>query len=358
MRLIWGSVTAVREGSTTVQRLDVSRDDGTATEALCFTMLVGPSASGDRVLLNTTAVDLELGTGGADLVVARAGEGVALDDPSGGHIMKVRYTPLQRDVLAVESQESRFHGVMAAADDVGAMPVVCCGLHSQAPLVAAALRSRRPDARIVYCMTDDAALPYELSEVARAATAAGLIDQSITCGQAFGGGLEAVNLHSGLLAARHVAEADVAVVAIGPGIAGTSTPFGHGGVSQGEAINAVSVLGGVPVACLRLSFADPRQRHQGVSHHTLVALARVALAPATVAVPGLPEARQRLVDDALELAGVWSRHRRADAFPVGSEPPAMLGVEVRTMGRGFADDPAFFAGAYAAGDVAADLLGS
>ncbi|MDZ4063993.1 MAG: DUF3866 family protein, partial [Coriobacteriia bacterium] len=192
-----------------------------------------------------------------------------------------------------------------------------------------------------------------LSDVVRAAARAGLIDATITCGQAFGGDFEAVNLYSALLAARHVARADVAIVAIGPGVVGTSTPFGHGGIAQGEAINAAGVLGGVPVACLRVSFADARARHRGVSHHTLTALGTVALASALVAVPSLPEEYAEEVDLALEEAHVWSRHRRIVSLAGSTAPPSLGGVEVRTMGRDLNQDPAFFAAAFAAGDVCA-----
>ena len=206
-------------------------------------------------------------------------------------------------------------------------------------------RSRRqiPSLKIAYCMTDFAALPLALSDMVRAARGAGLIDATISCGQAFGGGLEAVNLHSGLLAARHVVRADVAIVAIGPGVVGTATPFGHGGIAQGEAINAVASLGGVPVAALRISFADERPRHRGVSHHTLTALSDIALGRAVIAVPELPEEYAERVEDALDDAGVFDRHVRADSDGATKALPSMRGLEVTTMGRSYGDDPAFFA---------------
>lgn len=352
MRLVWATVSSVERENADLQELTVSMDDGREGRALCYPRLSGRCAPGDRVLLNTTAVDLALGTGGAHFVVARAGDGVALDEPSGGHVLKGRYLPLQVDVLSVESQESPDHEVMRAAVSLGGMPVVCCGLHSQVPLVAAAIKRAEPGAKVAYCMTDHAALPLALSGVARASRDAGLIDLTVTCGQAFGGDLEAVNLHSGLLAARHVGRAAVAIVAIGPGVVGTATPFGHGGVAQGEAVNAVAVLGGKPIACLRVSFADARERHRGVSHHSVAALRHIALAPAKVAVPSLPEEFSDAIDEALAAAGVWSLHERV-VSPEGSlEPPSLRGVEVTTMGRGPAEDPAFFSAAFAAGEIA------
>jgi hypothetical protein len=355
VRLVWGVVVVVERRAEGVQHLAVALDDGTRGHAVNYPTLAGECAVADRVLLNTTAVDLALGTGGLHFVVARAGtgEGVQLDDPSGGHVMKMRYTPVQRDVLSVESPESAHHSVMVVADDLAGMPVVCCGLHSQIPLVAAAIKQADPSLRVAYCMTDQAALPLALSDVVSASTDVGLIDTTVTCGQSFGGRLEAVNLHSGLLAARHVAHADVAIAAIGPGVVGTATPFGHGGVAQGEAINAASILGGSPVACLRVSFADSRERHRVVSHHTLSALTRVALAPALVAVPVLPADYAEQLESALESADVWARHKRADARSGAIPAPDLKGVEVTTMRRGFSDDPAFFFAAYAAGEVAA-----
>lgn len=357
MRLVWATVAEVEEATADTQRLRIVRDDGVACRALLYLATTPAAQPGERVLVNTTALDLGLGTGGLAFVVARAGDrtGTALDAPSGGHIMKLRYTPVQLDVLAVESQESPHHMVMRQAEDLGGMPVVCCGLHSQVPLVAAAIKEADPSARVAYCMTDGAALALGLSAIVRESVHAGLIDTTISCGQAFGGKLEAVNLYSGLLAARHVAHADVAIVAIGPGVVGTATPFGHGGVHQGEAINASAALGGRPVACMRVSFADERARHRGVSHHTIVALSRVALAPAHVAVPSLPEEYLDVVVEALERGRVWERHVRADS-PMGRVPPPSLrGVRVTTMGRGLNEDPAFFAAAFAAGEVALRL---
>ncbi len=359
MRTVWGTVIAIEAERPGLQRLRVEAD-GSEASALSYPALSGACHEGDRVLLNTTAVDLRLGTGGSHLVVARlsagsTAEGVSLDDPSGGHVMKLRYTPLQRDVLAVESPESPHHALLENADDVGGMPVVCCGLHSQLPLVAAAIKESLAAARIAWCMTDEAALPLALSELAPACVSAGLVDLTVTCGQAFGGDLEAVTLHSGLLAARLVGEADVAIVGIGPGVVGTGTALGHGGIAQGEAVNAAAAVGGRPVAALRVSFADARERHRGVSHHTLMALARIALAPATVAVPRVPASQLGAIEAALDDAGIWARHLRSDAGD-GYALPDTRGVPCRTMGRTPADDPAFFAAAAVAGTVAAGML--
>jgi hypothetical protein len=363
MRQAWGSVVSVEWERSGLQRLLVEPDAGDRAPAVCYPELTGACETGDRVLLNTTAVDLALGTGGMHLVVARvrggAGQespapaGIALDEASGGHVMKLRYTPLQRDVLAAEAPESPAHALLEDATDLRGMPVVCCGLHSQVPLAAAAIKERVPGARIAYVMTDGAALPFALSDLMAGCTEAGLVDITVSCGQAFGASIETVNLYSGLVAARLVGRADVAIVAIGPGVVGTDTALGHGGVALAEAVNAVAALGGRPVAVLRMSFADARERHRGVSHHSLIALSRLALAPAVVAVPALPKEMASQVDTDLERAGVWERHVRAD---VECAIPDLRGVAVRTMGRAIEGDPAFFLAAVAGGAVAASML--
>lgn len=353
MRLVWATVTVAGDAESGAQRLTVTLDgaDGPG-RAVAYPSLTGACAAGDRVLCNTTAVDLALGTGGEHFVVARAGDGVSFDDPVPGHIMKLRYTPLQRDVTVVEEPASGHHETMAEARSLDGMPVVCCGLHSQLALVAAAVKQASPEARVAYVMTDEASLPLAVSRLVPKLVHAGLLDCTFTAGQAFGGQYEAVNLYSALLAARHVAEADIAIVAIGPGIPGTATPFGHSGIAQGQAINAASALGGRPVAALRVSFADPRPRHVPVSHQTLTALGVVALAPALVAVPALPSADGIALEAALERSGIWSRHeaRRVEQ----PRMPDLRSIEVRSMGRSAEEDPAFFLAAAAAGVVAAE----
>src|SRR5437867_2163889 len=81
-------------------------------------------------------------------------------------------------------------------------------------------------------------------------------------------------------------------------------------VEAAMALNAAGVLGGRPVAALRVSFADPRERHRGVSHHSLTALGRVALLPAHVAVPVIEDEGQRTaVWAALRGSGLEGRHQ-------------------------------------------------
>src|SRR5690606_27513150 len=131
-------------------------------------------------------------------------------------------------------------------------------------------------------------LPAAFSRTVATLRDAGWLHTCVTVGQAYGGDLEAVTVHTGLLAARHVAGCDVAVVAQGPGNLGTGTRWGYSGVAAGEAVNAAATLHGRPVASLRVSGADPRDRHRGISHPSLTAYTRVSLAPAHTPAPTPP----------------------------------------------------------------------
>jgi Protein of unknown function (DUF3866) len=147
------------------------------------------------------------------------------------------------------------------------------------------------------------------------------------------------------------------VVAQGPGNLGTGTRWGFSGVACGEAVNAAAVLGGRPVASLRVSEADPRERHHGVSHHSLTSYGRVALARADVVVPDLPGAfGARVAAQAAALAG---RHTLVTVSTDGLSG-VLRGspVPLSTMGRGLEEDPAYFLAAAAAGRHAAALLAS
>ena len=406
----------------------VSAADGTApvqVRALAYPALTGRPEPGDRVLLNTTALDLGLGTGGYALVAA-VPDRLPPDRSGPGHLVKARYTPLQAVVLGADEQGSPYHAVLRDAEDIGGMPVVVADLHSAlAPVLAglydaterdfaegapadrasasdrpgllrptvpargddagprraapggpagttpeppgalrAAVPARGDDPpeppgalRAVYVMTDGGALPAWFSRTCATLREAGWLAGTVTVGQAFGGDLEAVTLHTGLLAARHVLGADVAVVAQGPGNLGTGTRWGFSGVAAGEAVNAAAVLAGRPVAALRVSDADPRERHQGVSHHSLTAYGRVALARADVVVPDLPGAFGARVT--AQAAPLGTRHALVRVGVDGlAEALGRCPAPLSTMGRGLAADGAYFLAAAAAGRHAAALLRS
>jgi hypothetical protein len=223
------------------------------------------------------------------------------------------------------------------------MPVVVGSLHSQVPGVAAAIRAGAPGVRIAYVMTDGAALPIVISDLVDAMVRVGLVDATITAGHAFGGDLEAVSVPSALALARHVLHADVAIVAMGPGVVGTSSPLGTTALEVAGVLDAAAALGGQPVAVLRMSDGDDRERHRGVSHHTRTALDLVR----TSVLVAVPE------------EGAFAHPRHDVRVVPGPDVPALLAeldLRVTTMGRGPDEDPLFFRATGAAGALAASLL--
>lgn len=306
-----------------VERPGLQRVGTTEGRAYVLTQLTPAVAVGDEVVVNTTAVELGLGTGGWHVVhwnLARR----QWDGPSGGHILKIRYTSLQADVGAAEEHQP---GTPTRLDGA---PVVACTLHSQAGVVAAVARHLAPAARIVYVMTDGAALPIALSDLVHDLRAAGVLDATVTAGHAFGGDHEAVSIPSALAVARHVAGADLLVVGMGPGVVGTGSALGTTAVEAAAVLDAAGALGGRPVLCPRVSDADGRERHRGTSHHTATVL--------------------DLVRSAVDVP---------QADPLDPDAGAVLdalGIRVTTMGRGPAEDPAFFAACAATAAHAARLL--
>jgi hypothetical protein len=319
-------------------RVHVTSPEHGEERAYALTDVTGPVAVGDEVVVNTTAVDLGLGTGGWHVVHWNLSRR-EWQAPGPGHVMKARYTSVQVDTGVAEEHDPE------APSRLDGTPVVACSLHSQVGVVAATVASLRPDARVAYVATDGGALPLALSDLVVDLRDRDLLVGTVTTGHAFGGDLEAVTLASGLAVARHALDADLLVVGMGPGVVGTGSRLGFSGLDQATALDAAAWLGGHPVACVRASSGDGRPRHQGVSHHTATVLDATRSAVDVPLPPGLA------VDDR-------GRHRRIEVVPPDvAAVLAAVGVRITTMGRGPDEDPLFFAAAGAAAAHAASLLG-
>lgn len=346
-----GTVVRLLEERPGLQRVEVDLGEG-PEKAYVLPQLTGTVAQGDRVVVNTTAVELGLGTGGWHVVhwnLARDG----WSEKGPGHIIKGRYTSLQADVGSTEEHLEQ----LAEVESIDGMPVIAAALHSQLPAVAVAVKHANPDARLAYVMTDGAGLPLAMSDLVATLRDRSLVDATITCGHAFGGDFEAVSIFSALAVARHAAGADVTVVAMGPGIVGTNTRLGFTGMEVGPILDAVVALGGRPIAAVRASFADPRERHLGVSHHTITALRLACRDRVQVAIPAVGGAEEARLRADLGVAGIADRHEL-----VSVEPPDVLGLfeehglRIASMGRPAADDPVLYQAAGAAGLLAVEQI--
>lgn len=298
--------------------------------------LVGPAEPGDDVVVNTQAADLDLGSGGFDVVHVNLTRGLGGAGVPGAHVMKLNYSSLQHAVEPVEEPELRAPL---------RRPAAVTFLHGQLAPLAWALGRARPGTRLGFVQTAGGALPGGHSRVVGELRERGLLAGHLTAGCAFGGEGEAITTAGALQHGLTTLGWDAAVCGPGPGILGSATALGHGGLVALESAHTALALGSPVVLCARMSAGDPRERHRGLSHHTATVLA-LLLAPVTVAAPP---------GEAGRVPAGAAGHAVVEA-PADLEAYAASGLPARTMGRTLDEDPLFFAAALAAGGVLATTI--
>jgi hypothetical protein len=327
-----GTVATAGDPGAPIQELEVDVD-GERRPALADTGLVGPARVGDEVVVNVAARDLALGSGGFDVVHVNLTSGLGGSGLPGAHVMKLNYTSLQHAVQPVESEDAQLPLVR---------PVAVCGLHGQLAPLAWAFDQAAPGTPLGYVQTAGGALPGRWSHTVRELRERGLLTAHVTAAPTYGGEEEAISvtgaLHHGLAEAGWGA----AVCSPGPGILGSESALGHGGMAALDSAHAALALGCPTLLVARMSSADPRERHRGLSHHTRTVL-ELVLAPVAVA---LPEDEDGPVPD---------RHETR-VEPADLEGYRRSGLPARTMGRDLDEDPLFFAAGLAAGRALAAML--
>ena len=307
--------------------------------------LLGEMREGDEVVVNVAALDLGLGSGGFDVVHVNLSRGLEGGGAEGAHVMKLNYSSLQHPVEPVERpasrperDESRSQATMRQA------AVVVLPLHGHlAPVVWAAVQAR-PGLRVGYVQTGGGALPGSFSRDVKLLRKRGLLAGQIAVAPAYGGEHEALSTVGALDAAVEELGWEAIAVGPGPGIIGSGTAYGHGGMVALDNAHAALALGLRTLVSPRLSSGDPRDRHRGLSHHTRTVL-KLLLAPVDVAIPeGESEIVRALAD---------SKHRLLSAR-ADLEGYAAAGLPAGTMGRDLGDDPLFFAAPLAAGRLLAE----
>lgn len=321
--------------------------------------LVGPVETDDEVIVNVEALDLGLGSGGFDIVHVNLTRGLQHPGADGPHVLKLNYSSLQHPVDPVEVAEPR-------SANEPKPPVLVLQLHGHLAPAAWAAAQARPNLRVGLIQGAGAALPGRLSHDVAELRRRGLICGQITAGPAYGGEREAISVAGGLDAAARRLGWEAAVVAPGPGILGSATWLGHGGMAALDAAHAALCLGLPTLVCPRLSSSDERPRHRGLSHHSGSVL-ELLLGPVRVPVPEAELAGWPLLDAAapeggsataalealIEICG--GRHDIA-VEPIDLDGYAASGLPARTMGRGIAEDPLFFAAPLAAGRALAGAV--
>jgi len=326
------------------------------SKAINYPPITGKVFKGDLVYLNTTAVSLGLGTGGYHFVMAK--QNMTKNSTGSGHIMKMRYTPQQIKVLAVEEEASPYHEKIKAFTSLQHTPVLIGFLHSMVIPAIAGIRAVNKALKVSYIMTDGGALPLAFSKTVKFLKKENWLFGTITAGHAFGGDLEAINIYSALAAAFMVQKPDVILITMGPGNVGTGTELGTTAIEVGQIINAVHSLGGNPIVIPRISFQDGRSRHQGLSHHVLTCLNKIALAPCTIVIPIIEnKERQKILEQQVLNHNLGAKHKLVYADGrTGLEYLLRHEYPVTTMGRSLKEDWEFFLAATAAGGYAAQLV--
>jgi hypothetical protein len=327
-----GTVVSVDQlGPATRVTVDVG---GEARPAVAYVDMTGPIEAGDDVVVNVAARDLGLGSGGFDVVHVNLSRGLHEQGDPGTHVMKLNYSSLQH---AFEPIETRGGEPAATAGK----PVAVLALHGQLPCVAWAADQCAPGTRIGFVQTWGGALPGAFSRAVRELRERGLLAGHITAGQAFGGEHDAVSLEGAIDAGLTGLGWEAAIVGPGPGIVGSATRLGHGGMAALGSAHAALALGCRTILVPRMSSGDSRERHQGLSHHSATVL-ELLLASVEVALP-----------EPIDLPGRGHRGRSA---AVDLDGYRGAGLPVTTMGREIDEDQLFFRAALAGGVVLAEAI--
>ncbi len=307
--------------------------------------MVGEAEVGDEVIVNTAAIDLGLGSGGFDVVHVNLTRGLAGGEtPEGVHVMKLNYSSLQHAVDPIEATAD------SPARPARPMPVLVLPMHGHLAPAAWAAQEAQGGLRVGFIQSGGGGLPGSLSGDVRELRARGLLCEHVTVSPSFGGEVEAISLTGALHAAATERGWDAAIVGPGPGILGSATRYGHGGMAALEGAHAALGLGLPTIVSPRMSASDPRPRHLGLSHHTRsvleLLLGGIEL-PLPSGLTGLwPEeagSSERAIGEA--TAGLHlAREQRVDLRGY-----ATSGLPTRTMGRDLVDDELFFAAPLAAG---------
>ncbi|NBI27644.1 DUF3866 family protein [Chengkuizengella marina] len=373
-----GMVTTIDKERKNVQFIQVEEEKGEIIKAIHYTDVQPSVQIGYKVLLNTTAVDLQLGSGGFHFVYMilnsnkhlNKGQSYNTNNSSKkniGHIMKLRYTPQQRAVLACEETDSPTHSMFLENKNLEGTPVLIGELHSMLPILCSWMQYKQnhekvsKKLKIGYVMSEGGALPISFSEHVAQLKRLNWIDGTITYGHSYGGDIEAVNKFTALIAAKHILQADIIIVLMGPGIVGTGTKLGHTGIEAGEIANAVSILEGIPIMTPRISFQRKRDRHKGISHHVLTTLSDIVLQNARVPIPfNLPKEYKDHIQQQLDDYHLYKKHTISFYTELHvkevQKSVELYPFEIKSMGMELHDDPYFFLGVCCAAQEALNVV--
>ncbi|MDT8859842.1 DUF3866 family protein [Alkalihalobacillus sp. MEB130] len=341
---IKSKVLSISYEDASIQKLHT---DNGSKKAILYKRFTPRAEIGDVILINTTATELHLGTGGWDIVRSLFHHTEWESDESQGHIMKARYTPIQHSVLAVEAQESTYHSYFKKSFSLDGSLVWLAELHSMVPLFYYVSQVLQPGSSCCVIFDDQASLPLMMSDQLRRLEKEDTF-HSISVGQAFGAQYEAITIASALQFAKEILKADRILISVGPGVIGTGTKYGFAGMALSHWSHTVSALGGKPIWIPRMSFAEQRTRHKGISHHILTPLCEFTFKPAILPLPYMNDQEYQIVLDQLNSYQPYQANHNvifSKEDYVSTVVKTALDqspLPIQTMGRTFEDDPIFF----------------
>ena len=244
----------------------------------------------------------------------------------------------------------------------------CSRCTASSPRSRGPSRRRVPGSRLGYVQTEGGALAGGHSRTVRALRERGLLAGHLTAGAAFGGEGEAITTAGALHHGLRTLGWDAAVCGPGPGIVGSGSPLGHGGMSALDSAHVALALGCSDAArgahVLGRSARAPSRHlppHADRARPAARAGDRRAArracarpwAPSSARWPGRGASAARC--RAVRRWGSTSSARRGSPATTGAArsstcpptpPPA---CRRETMGRGLTEDPLFFGAALAGG---------
>ncbi|WP_252187610.1 DUF3866 family protein [Anaeromonas gelatinilytica] len=324
--------------------------DNKINKAINYNDITGHVEVENDVIINTTAVELNLGTGGYHFIIAILDKFKKNLSNNNGHIMKMRYTPHQVRCLTLEENEKFkdiFNGSISLNEGIYAVGE----LHSMLEPLVTSIKYIKPNTKICYIMTDGGSLPISFSNTVRRLKENYLLDKTITIGNSFGGDYECVNIYSAIIASKKIINADVTIIAMGPGIVGTNTKYGFSGIEQGYILDGIKKLKGNAIFIPRISFNENRSRHIGLSHHNLTVLSDIVNNKVNVIIPKLKKEKNDIIERQLISNYIYDKHDVYHSFGENIKKAfEFYDINPTSMGKNFYENKEYFIGIGAVGN--------
>ncbi|WAM30622.1 DUF3866 family protein [Caldicellulosiruptor naganoensis] len=314
------------------QVVEVEYEDKDVSLAVNFLDINKKVTVGQEVLVNITARKLKLGSGGYDYILPTN----SFCNHSKGHIMKLRYTPLQFSVLTEEEKNPELFNRIPNFND---LIIVVCELHSMLMPICLYLKECDRNIRISVIINDWGMLNAKLSHNLSFLKENHFVDYVISCQEAFNGDFECINEINSLIFSKSL-DAQVTIISPLPGIVGTGTKFGFSAYKAVNVIEDISRFGGKVVFPIRVSKSEERERHKFVSHHSLTILSYVN---SSVEIPIYQFEDKIFYTQVFKILNNYrTKHILIPIDRIDDNIVEKYKLLLKTMGRGFEEDSEYF----------------